>query len=288
VWSGNNNNETTAKVESLTGGGVIWHNIMEELFKDPRFEQVLAEPYGGELPLEFTLPPEIVRKPICPLPGPFGNYSQELFAPDMLKRDDATPTAGGDAQSTKLDSSCDVYKQITVAQLGEVPVGAENGEVPDVTGKYCKPVEGMVIPPGMLTTISVWNVPPPDPDEKVDYHWRGGGAISAAQIPDCSDEIIASVAPPGSVRMPDLRKLGENQAKELLASLGVTNIYVDYQTRERIPQIYDSVGPYVVLSTLPAPGDWIRPDTTVVLGIRAPDPQSPPPDAQPPAPTPWP
>ena len=26
VWSGNNNNEVTAKVESLTGGGVIWHD----------------------------------------------------------------------------------------------------------------------------------------------------------------------------------------------------------------------------------------------------------------------
>ena len=36
VWSGNNNNEVTAKVESLTGGGVIWHNIMEELFKNPQ------------------------------------------------------------------------------------------------------------------------------------------------------------------------------------------------------------------------------------------------------------
>ena len=29
VWSGNNNNETTAKVESLTGGGVIWHNELK-------------------------------------------------------------------------------------------------------------------------------------------------------------------------------------------------------------------------------------------------------------------
>ena len=53
VWSGNNNNEVTAKVESLTGGGVIWHNVMEELFKNPKFEQVLAEPYGGKLPLDF-------------------------------------------------------------------------------------------------------------------------------------------------------------------------------------------------------------------------------------------
>jgi peptidoglycan glycosyltransferase len=128
----------------------------------------------------------------------------------------------------------------------------------------------------MLTTIKVWNLPPPDPDMKVDYHWQGGGAISEAQIPDCSDATIAAVAPPGSVRMPDLRKLGENQAKDRLAALGVTNVYVDYQTRDRIPDVYDQFGPYVVLSTLPAPGDWIPPDTTVVLGIRAPDPNPPP------------
>ncbi|HEX9372147.1 MAG TPA: transglycosylase domain-containing protein, partial [Roseiflexaceae bacterium] len=44
VWSGNNNNEPTAKVESLTGGGVIWHNVMEALFANPKFEQQLAEP----------------------------------------------------------------------------------------------------------------------------------------------------------------------------------------------------------------------------------------------------
>ena len=29
VWTGNNNNEETAKVESITGGGAIWHNVME-------------------------------------------------------------------------------------------------------------------------------------------------------------------------------------------------------------------------------------------------------------------
>jgi membrane peptidoglycan carboxypeptidase len=286
VWSGNNNNETTAKVESLTGGGVIWHNIMEELFKSPKFLAILGEPYGGKPPLDFTLPPDLVRKPICVLPGPFGKYKEELFSPDMLKRDALpTATAGADGATatpgadtlTKPDGSCDVYKNLTVAQLGDTQVAAPSGEGDQQqalnAANYCKPVDGMTLPEGLLTTIKVWNVPPPDPDEKVDYHWQGGSAISAAQIPDCSESIIAAVAPPGSVRMPDLRKLGENQAKERLAALGVTNIYVDYQTRDRIPDIYDSTGPYVVLSTLPAAGDWIPPDTTVVLGIRAPDPQ---------------
>jgi peptidoglycan glycosyltransferase len=85
--------------------------------------------------------------------------------------------------------------------------------------------------------------------------------------------MIAAIAPPGSIRMPDLRKFGENQAKDQLGALGIYNVYVDYQTRERIPDVFDSYGPYVVLSTIPGAGEWVRPGETVVLGIRAPDEQ---------------
>ena len=70
VWSGNNNNEATAKGESLTGGGVIWHNVMEELFATPKYERVLAEAYGGQLPLEVKLPPTVERQSICSMPCP--------------------------------------------------------------------------------------------------------------------------------------------------------------------------------------------------------------------------
>ena len=35
-------------------------------------------------------------------------------------------------------------------------------------------------------------------------------------------------------------------------------------------QIFDTVGPYVVVSTLPVAGDWVIPGSTIVLGIRAP------------------
>jgi hypothetical protein len=71
--------------------------------------------------------------------------------------------------------------------------------------------------------------------------------------------------------MPELFRMGENQAKAELARLGVDNIYVDYQTRARIPDRFDQFAPYVVISTMPRTGDWILPNTTVVLGIRAPD-----------------
>ncbi|MBK9941249.1 MAG: transglycosylase domain-containing protein [Kouleothrix sp.] len=280
VWSGNNNNEPTAKVESLTGGGVIWHNVMEALFATPKFEQVLAEPYGGTLPREFQLPPTLVRKSICQIPGPFNRYAQELFAPAMVD-----PKARTDAEGAPkgLQDGCDAYRELTVAKLGDQPVAAEgeNGDQPQFNAlNYCKPVDGVIIPPDMLTTIQVWNVPPDDPDEKVEYRWQGGSAASAAQIPDCTESIILAVAPPGSVRMPDLRRFGENQAKERLAELGITNVYVDYQTRERIPELFDSYAPYAVVSTLPEPGAWVPPDTTVVLGVRAPD-EAPPPATEP-------
>lgn len=273
VWSGNNNNEPTAKVESLTGGGIIWHNVMEELFANPKFEQVLAEPYNGKPPLEFTLPPDLVRKPLCSIPGSFNRYKDDLFSPDMIQpRQQVTPT--GDSKTAGTQEGCDAYRSVTVAQISATPVSTdENGDAEQAlnVNNYCRPVDGVDVPQDMLTTIRAWNVPPTNPDEKVEYRWQGGGAFPIDSIPACTSEMIASVAPPGSVKMPDLRKLGENQAKDALAAIGITNVYVDYQTRERIPDVYDSYGPYVVISTLPGRGEWIPPGTTVVLGIRAPD-----------------
>jgi peptidoglycan glycosyltransferase len=276
VWTGNNNNEKTAEVESIQGGGEIWHNVMESLFATPEFEKVLAEPYNGKVPRDFSVPSEVQTRPICSLPGPFGNYSRELFSPDMLK------SASDDSRL-----GCDSFQKVTVMRLSG---SGDNGD----PGSYCRPTAGMTIPAGLATTINIWKTPPADPDEKVRYVWSGGSA--GGNVPVCSQEQYASVIEPtpeptpepapGSVIMPDLRKFGENQAKERLAALGVTNyIYVDYQTRERIPAIYDQFSPYAVVSTIPAAGQPIVPGTTIVLGIRAPDPQpAAPPADQPPAP----
>jgi peptidoglycan glycosyltransferase len=288
VWTGNNNNEETAKVESISGGGVIWHNVMEELFK-PRWQPLLAAPIrSGKLPLEFTLPPDIVKRQLCELPGKFNGYGEELFAPDMLKRadesragDDQTPKSR-DGRGSGIDG-CDAFDEITVAKLGDAPVVDEGDSEPiDAQGIYCMPADGVAVPPDLLVTVKVWNTPPPDESEKITYRWEGSGGLVEDSIPPCTPETIAAVAPPGSVRMPDLRNFGENQAKERLAALGVYNIYVDYQTRDRIPDVFDKFGPYVVLSTLPAAGDWIKPGETVVLGIRAPDEQPAPPPGPPP------
>ena len=145
-----------------------------------------------------------------------------------------------------------------------------------VTQQYCRPQPDRV-PDGLLTTIDVWRLPPPDPSIKVDYRWEGGSANSASQIPECTEDMLAvsEVPPaalePGAIKMPNLFGLGENQAKEALARVGIYSVYVDYQTRDRIPDIFDQYGPYVVISTLPRAGEWVPPDSTVILGIRAPE-----------------
>lgn len=277
VWTGNNNNEPTKKVESLTGGGVIWHNIMEELFANPKFQRLLAEPYPeGRLPLDFKKPSWLVRKPICPLPGPYHVSDEELFAPDMLP-------AGSAAVSNTAQLCRDIFTEVRVVRLSDAPIETTS-LITDtaVAGQwYCSPGEDQNIAPERVTTILTWNVPPPDPDEQIVYRWEGMSAsigdrtvapIVAAAIPACTAEMLIPYAPPppGAVRMPDLRRFGENQAKEQLAALGIFNVYVDYQTRDRIPDVFDEYPPYAVVSTLPAPGEWIDPNVTVVLGVRAP------------------
>ncbi|MCS6938552.1 MAG: transglycosylase domain-containing protein [Roseiflexus sp.] len=277
VWTGNNNNEPTKKVESLTGGGVIWHNIMEELFANPKFQRLLAEPYPeGRLPLDFKKPSWLVRKPVCPLPGPYHISNEELFAPDMLP-------AGSTPVSDTAQLCRDIFTEVKVVRLSDTPIETTS-LITDtaVAGQwYCAPGEGKSIAPEQITTILTWNVPPPDPDEQIVYTWEGmQSAISdrviapivASAIPACTAEMLVPYTPPvpGAVRMPDLRKLGESQAKEQLAALGIFNVYVDYQTRDRIPEVFDEYPPYAVVSTLPAPGEWIDPNMTVVLGVRAP------------------
>lgn len=278
VWTGNNNNEPTAKVESLTGGGVIWHNIMEELFANPAYEQLLAEPYpDGRLPLDFARPSWLVRKPICPLPGPYNAYRDELFAPDM--------TPASSAIISDAAQLCrDVFTEVQVVRLSDQPIESTAivTDTATIGTVYCTPPENEPVVPELLTTILTWNVPPPDPDEQVVYTWEGARGtmgdraiepIVGASIPTCSPDVLVPLTPPtpGAVRMPDLRRFGENQAKEQLAALGIFNVFVDYQTRDRIPDVFDQYVPYAVISTIPAAGEWIDPDVTVVLGVRAPE-----------------
>lgn len=293
VWTGNNNNEPTAKVESVTSGGAIWNGVMEAIFADQRFQKLLAEPYNGQLPLDFRLPQDVQRKSICKLSGPFNYYGEELFSPDMLKsrsgqQTDATATSGKLAGGDR--DGCDLFSELKVAKLGEqtVQVTNEAGETNDQTQpRYCRVTDGVAVPPELLTTVKVWKTPKANPDEKTQYKWQGndkGETLSAESIPVCTQEMIGEIAPPGTVRMPDLRGFGENQAKEQLAALGfkAENIFVQYQDRTQLGDDFDKFPPYAVVSSIPGAGTYVGPDEFIFIGVRAPDAApTPPPDVQP-------
>jgi peptidoglycan glycosyltransferase len=74
--------------------------------------------------------------------------------------------------------------------------------------------------------------------------------------------------------MPDLIGWGENQAREALQRIGVANarIVADYQDRSVLGQAFDKFAPYTVVSTTPDVGGIIADNTTIILGVRAPDP----------------
>jgi peptidoglycan glycosyltransferase len=296
VWSGNNNNEQTAKVESLQGGGIIWHNIMEELFTwiddNEKYAQLFRAPFpDGKLVEEFSIPENgsVQEQSICSLPGPFGGYNEELFTREMLlgtttlSTTQASHTPG--PTKNRISGACDVYKSITVVRVSQ---GSDTQGA-----SYCLPVAGESYPPERMTSITYWNIPSPDPDIRIKYNWSGGGANTTrpGNLQFCTPAMFATPTPvpttsapppvPGAVQMPDLLRLTETQARQMLTSLGIQNVHVDYQDRNRIPDIFDQVAPYSIVSTIPAPGQWIYPDTPVILGVRGPDGQS---DASVPAP----
>jgi peptidoglycan glycosyltransferase len=301
VWTGNNNNEPTAQVESLAGGGIIWRNVMEELFlwarERPRYAALFAAPYpDGVIPSEFVLPEDgsVLRRPICALPGSYGGYNDELFTRSMLTPLISTtvslqPGPALDLALSQLRVPCDAYERVTVVRVpteadwprdGQLQVAApaEGQAQETLEGSYCRPVDGVSYPEVLARQVLIWKTPPADPDMRERFEWAGANAnLRPDELPACSAEMFEPPvqAPPvfGAIQMPDLQRLGENQAKELLATLGVSSstIFVDYQTRDRIPDAFDQFVPYSVVSTLPAAGDWILPGTTVILGIRAPD-----------------
>jgi peptidoglycan glycosyltransferase len=287
VWSGNNNNEPTFKVESIQGGGVIWHNVMEELFtwmdRQPVYRQLFSQPFNGSIPNDFSQPDNLKQEQICRLPGPFGNYTEELFTEDMIAQ-----ASSDDDANTNNKMGCNMYRSFNVVR---VP-----------SGGYCQPARGQSY---RARTINFWDLPENDPDIRVRYVWDGGSAGNPGNFPLCSNVSFATPVPPtavpatavptavptvaapapGAVRMPQVVGLSESDARAVLASVGATSVYVDYQTRDRIPGSFDQFAPYTVLSSVPAPGGWIMPGTSVVLGVRAPESQAPapaPPTAVPP------
>jgi hypothetical protein len=107
---------------------------------------------------------------------------------------------------------------------------------------------------------------------------RGAGLIDAAGAVAAVAELPARMATsPAQFQMPELFGLTEMQARETLIRLGVpaAQIVSDYQDRAKLGDLFEQVPPFHVVSSLPHRGDMVTPGTTVVLGVRAPEPAAP-------------
>ncbi len=88
VWVGNNDNKSMDGVAGSIGGGVVWHNFMTEVYKDPTLLKTVQVD-NKPLRLEFERPSTVVDVEICAdsgmLPGPYCPATRkELFAKDKV------------------------------------------------------------------------------------------------------------------------------------------------------------------------------------------------------------
>ncbi len=294
VWTGNNNNEPTAKVESLTGGGFIWRNVMEYMFNDKRLEALLAEPFDNRLVLNFSRPAGVQERPICALPGAFNNRTTELFTRTMNTspipgppQDNATSIdLTVQAPAALSDDPCAGLLQKTqvVKLIDTLPLSGVITDTAVISTNVCLPTDGLAVPQDRIVEGLTWILPPDETDINTTYAWEVVPKVEELQppilpfdakmIPACTTEMLSAFGPPveGAIRMPDLRMLDATAAVDTLKTLGVPEslIYVDLQTRERIPDVFDQYTPNQVISTLPGPGEWIMPGQAVIIGARAP------------------
>jgi peptidoglycan glycosyltransferase len=269
VWTGNNNNEKTERVESTQGGGVILNRIMEAYFANPRIDRMLR---GADLskPLAFPSPEAYgaVESKICQIGGRFGKRTTEWLTPKMLEG------------TKKGTTECDLYRTVKVVKTAD--------------GGACLPVEGKDYG-AQLVSMKVYNLPKSDDQLKIlNTSFVGGDEENLAGVAPkekCTDEVVLRPTPtpdtrptavpdeitpgqpapaPAPKRLPNLVGLGENQAKEVLVSLGVANVLVDYQGPDRIGELYNQFPPYAVVSSSPGTGAVVEPGMTVILGVRAP------------------
>ena len=294
VWTGNNNNEPTAKVESLTGGGIIWRNVMEYMFNEKRLESLLAEPFNNRLVLNFARPAGVQEQSICPLPGAFNNRNTELFTRTMNNspvpgpaRDNATAldlTVEAPAELAEDPCAGLLQKTQVIKLVDALPLSGVITDTAVISTNVCLPSEGLSIPQDRNVEGLTWILPPDVPDIMTTYNWEVVPNIETRQppilpfdatmIPVCTYEMVAAFGPPveGAIRMPNLQLLDAQEAVDTLIALGIdpSLIYVDLQTSERIPEVFDQYAPNQVISTLPSADIWILPGQSVIIGARAP------------------
>jgi hypothetical protein len=95
-------------------------------------------------------------------------------------------------------------------------------------------------------------------------------AVPVVQEPPAPKPEPTAVPKPAVATIPSLVGLGENQARAVLANLGITNVVADYQGADRLGDLFNQFAPYVVVSHSPGPGTPVSPGMSVALGVRAP------------------
>jgi membrane peptidoglycan carboxypeptidase len=192
VWTGNNNNEPSAAVNSVEGGGLIWRRIMEGLFADAALDRFLREAPGKPLafpPLERY---GLVQRPVCQIGGPFGQRTREWFTPEMLK---------GETGAVHCDFIRTV--QAVVAPDGGVCL-------PEAGIRYAAP----------STTARVWNLPYSTEEEKiVGQAWQ--------QFPVGATGGRGAVLPRACGPSPTLDQLGQPPSFQAPARPGTTAVRSD-------------------------------------------------------------
>jgi hypothetical protein len=148
----------------------------------------------------------------------------------------------------------------------------------------CLPNETTFAPPERRIDGVAWILPFAEPNINALYQWEAPvvtGELqpkiipaNASSIAVCTPEMLARFGPPveGAIRMPDIRGLDAQVAVDTLLALGITQpqIYVDLQSQDRIPDVFDLYQPNQVIGSIPGTGDWILPGASVILGARGP------------------
>ncbi|MEO8287793.1 MAG: PBP1A family penicillin-binding protein [Chloroflexota bacterium] len=69
VWVGNNDNKPMAHVAGAIGAAPIWHNFIEQVYKNDEMRSLLVRSDETDVPRNFYVPPGMVRRPVCVLSG---------------------------------------------------------------------------------------------------------------------------------------------------------------------------------------------------------------------------
>lgn len=96
------------------------------------------------------------------------------------------------------------------------------------------------------------------------------GTDAPTRVPPTPTATPLPPTPTPVPRMPNLVGMGEKQAREALAKLGIYMVIVDYQGRDRLGDLYDTFPAYTVVSHMPQAGAPARAGMLVKLGVRKP------------------